>query len=777
MRNSYMRRVTLLFVRVLGYAVAAVILVVCLAIGTLSTGWGKNQLRRLIVSQANQYLTATLEIGRLEGSLYRGLTLSDIRLSRDGRPLVVVDQLSIDYRLAELLRPGTVLREIRLTRPRVSAARQPDGRWNLAALLRRDARQGPRSGPGRPLHVLSIWIVDGDIELVDPLTFGAVHVPSRFDNLNAHVSLDYEPVETQVTVTNASWMGAGLTMERLAGIIANGRNGWTFRDLGVRTRQSEFTLSGRVDRSVTPTMLDLQVDARRFAFPEWSPVLPALRNIAVTSAFALRFKGTSAKLATDLTLQSDAGGVQGAFVLDTTVPGWHGAGQVKIDRLNLARWLNRANDFSDLSGRVQFDLDLDLGRRFPRGSYDVDLVHAAFAGYEGDRVRAHGTITADQALVSNLTATAYGSDLLIASGAIDIDAPFRFHFQGTDRDLDLRRVPSTIPVPRVESTLAFDYDVTGQFRLPFITGSARFDDSEFLGAAIGRGAIGFIDTSNAPVRYTGEGDVSGFDIGRVGQGLDVAWMQEPRWAGTVAGHFQMEGVGGEPGSMALRGGGRLMRADLFGGRLADADVTVNVADGSLDGSFDGSFSGIDPAIAFVDPNMAASLTGSGRARMSVRDLLLETPELTDYEVDGTAELQQSVIGRLALDRGSLSAKLAGGVLDIASLQVGGPQIEGGGSGRIELGAGGNSHFDYDIVRGDLSLAADRIGANPFRPDAHEGHRDWTDNRPALHRRCHGQGPRQRRGESALDRRAVRHHGALERSGPKRRPSDRPRHVR
>ena len=51
----------------------------------VETGWAKNQIRHLIVRQANEYLTATLTIGRLEGSIFRGLQLGDITLARDGR--------------------------------------------------------------------------------------------------------------------------------------------------------------------------------------------------------------------------------------------------------------------------------------------------------------------------------------------------------------------------------------------------------------------------------------------------------------------------------------------------------------------------------------------------------------------------------------------------------------------------------------------------------------------------------------------------------------------
>ena len=62
--------------------------IVGVGVVVVETGWAKNRIRELIVRQANQYLTATLEIGRLEGSIFRGLQLGDIRLSRNNQAII-----------------------------------------------------------------------------------------------------------------------------------------------------------------------------------------------------------------------------------------------------------------------------------------------------------------------------------------------------------------------------------------------------------------------------------------------------------------------------------------------------------------------------------------------------------------------------------------------------------------------------------------------------------------------------------------------------------------
>ena len=66
------RRVLGRTARGLGYLAAAIILLAAVVVAILQTEWSTERLRRLVVAQANQYLTATLAIGRLEGSLIDG---------------------------------------------------------------------------------------------------------------------------------------------------------------------------------------------------------------------------------------------------------------------------------------------------------------------------------------------------------------------------------------------------------------------------------------------------------------------------------------------------------------------------------------------------------------------------------------------------------------------------------------------------------------------------------------------------------------------------------
>jgi hypothetical protein len=131
-------------------------------------------------------------------------------------------------------------------------------------------------------------------------------------------------------------------------------------------------------------------------------------------------------------------------------------------------------------------------------------------------------------------------------------------------------------VPRVASLLTFDYDVSGQFSHAFIAGRARFAPSTFLDASIGDGTTGTIDTSEQPIHFTGDGEIAEVRMRRFGEGLDVAWMRDPRYAGDLGGRFQVDVRGTDRATLALTASGRLRRASMFHGTLSDADVSVSL---------------------------------------------------------------------------------------------------------------------------------------------------------------------------------------------------------
>ena len=57
-----------------------------------------------------------------------------------------IDEVALSYSIRELVDNGVTIRRVRLTRPVVAAAKMPDGRWDLGALVKRESQEQERTG-------------------------------------------------------------------------------------------------------------------------------------------------------------------------------------------------------------------------------------------------------------------------------------------------------------------------------------------------------------------------------------------------------------------------------------------------------------------------------------------------------------------------------------------------------------------------------------------------------------------------------------------------------
>src|SRR5262245_40871896 len=251
------RRVSAAMAKTIVGVLAAILILIGAVLLIIETGWAKNRIRALIVSQANQYLTATLSIGRLEGSLLGGIQLGDVDVARGSQTLIHIDEIAVRYSIRELVQRGVVIRAVKLTRPRIVGSKQPDGKWDLGSLVKREAREQERTGPARPIEVQSIEIVDGRISLQNPLGFGPAHVPTDFESLNASFRFAYVPVRWSLVFDRVSFIGHApdLSVKRLSGTFGRGPTGWFFETFSVDTPRSGFTLDGVIDTGQHPTVL------------------------------------------------------------------------------------------------------------------------------------------------------------------------------------------------------------------------------------------------------------------------------------------------------------------------------------------------------------------------------------------------------------------------------------------------------------------------------------------------------------------------------------------
>jgi len=135
-----LRRVLLVFLTLLVTGVLATFIVI-------QSDWLRDRLRRLAISQAAQYLTGTLTIGRLSGSLFHDVVLDDVTLTQADGLVMHAARVSVKYDWRVLVQRHLVLDDLLVERPSLRIAEGPAG-WNVGHLLRK------RDTTGAPLVLL-----------------------------------------------------------------------------------------------------------------------------------------------------------------------------------------------------------------------------------------------------------------------------------------------------------------------------------------------------------------------------------------------------------------------------------------------------------------------------------------------------------------------------------------------------------------------------------------------------------------------------------------------
>src|SRR4029078_2980686 len=157
------------------------------------------------------------------------------------------------------------------------------------------------------------------------------------------------------------------------------------------------------------------------------------------------------------------------------------------------------------------------------------------------------------------------------------------------------------------------------------------------------------------------------------------------------------------------GGGHVTRADMFGGELTNAEVSIDIRDGSLSAAYAGQIANVNPAAALDDRRNDAYLTGSGTARISVNDLLIRTPELDDHEITSTINLEESRRRTMQLTSATMTSTLNGSTLTVDEFHGIGPAIDLQAVGRVEFDGQRSSQLDYTVNRADLTLFKEYVG--------------------------------------------------------------------
>lgn len=698
--------------------------VVAIALIVSQTPWFREWLRRYVVRESKQYLNGELTIGRIGGNLLFGLDVSDVAVDVSGERVVAVKALELDYSVFDFIAKGIVLDEIKLNAPVLRVERDRNG-WNLGRLVKEQAEEADRKGPGRPISLPSIEIWDASVYIDDKVGAGGYRLPRRIEDLDVRASYEYAPVHYSIEIGGISFKAASpqLTLSQLTGRLAVRDDNLYVEDLSIRTAESSLTIDGVVEQYLKTPVVKVTTTGRA-SLPEIARVLPAAAGYGLHPTFDLRADGPADKLGLRLDVRSEAGAIQGDVTADVQAPDFAVRGDIGVEHLNLAPLLKNPEQRSDITGTAKLDVRMASS---PATAPVTDRLTGTFAfegpaimaaGYSATNVKLSGAFAGERVNIEG-RAAAYGGTAT-AKGFIVPPAEGRelaFELRGAADNLDLRNLPAATGAPQLATDLSVtQYSIAGRGRT--ISGNAVLNESRVEGATIAGGTAAEFEARPDGLSFGARGSIAQLNPQRLGRGLKVPALDKPAYDGVVNAQFDVKGAmprvaPGAPEDARMKGmtldaTGTVRESAIMGGQLPQVNFEAHLAGGALQAEVDGRFEGFDPAALANRKDLAGRVTGAVELSAHLADITAPiTPEAVTAE--GQVALESSTVGALKIDSASVDGKYASQVADLTTVQVTGPDLKVDASGRLALDRTSTSGLKYHVEATNLAELAKLAG--------------------------------------------------------------------
>jgi autotransporter translocation and assembly factor TamB len=694
--------------------------VLILALIATQTPWFKDWLRRYIVREASQVLNGELTIDRLSGSLFFGIAMSGVTLTQQGEKIISIKDLHVDYSVFELISRGIALREIELNQPVVLARRTPEG-WNMARLIKRERKEGERTGPARAVTIGRILLHDGFVGI----DRGGNETREEISKLDADFGFVYAPVRFTIDIGRLSLRSSNpaLTLSQLSGSVTVAGDDIHINRLNTRLPESEMRVDGVIRNYKKTPQFDLDVASSKLTFTEVGALLPAMRRIQVQPTFTMKVTGPLSRLQAKLNLRSrDGGNVTGTVYTDTTARPIRFDGDVDARGVNLAPWINNPRFAGAITGRARFDLRLpDSDHHKPiSGTYHFTGPSVTTAGYAAQDVDVRGSFAGAKVIIDQGRANAYGASTT-ATGLVDGTVeghPVRYQFQGRATHADLRQMPQQLSAPPLATNLDVDYNLQGEGTS--IKAEALLHPSEVEGSHVADGTRGRLSWDGKRLSYAGDGVVTNMDLQRLGRALKIRALTDERFRGAVGGQFHVEATGKGLSEMVLTASGTVHDSSLFGAQFPQVEFETHFNHAAFDATAKGQFASLDPARVIGDDTYKAALNGTVDGRVAIPDLR-ETFTFDVLKFDGHVQLRDSAVRGVSMATASFDGSLEGAVLTARQFTFDGPDLKGSATGSYSFTNRATSNLTYDITAPDLA----RLGTLTNQPISGVAHAQGT----------------------------------------------------
>ncbi|TAK58140.1 MAG: hypothetical protein EPO24_08855, partial [Bacteroidetes bacterium] len=305
--------------KIIGYALGIVFLLLFLLSIFSQTQYFKDTLRPIIIAQLSKSINGTVHIGKIRGNFFNTLSVDSLSIFYGNDPVFSIGRVSVSYDPISLFKSTIIIDTLSLEAPRVSLLKLNDSSWNVDKLFK-PATDTSTGKFDKTIVLKAFTLRNGILSLHDSLHYQnndtATHDFQRVDYHNFDVTnLDIflsavikdKDIKTNITAIRFISLAPRFVLESFRGDFSVDTSGIIAEDVSIKTANSEISFSAQLSKenifdgfylpALEHNTTTLEFDAERIDFAELKQFLPELQFLSGTASLDIDVEGEFGNLA------------------------------------------------------------------------------------------------------------------------------------------------------------------------------------------------------------------------------------------------------------------------------------------------------------------------------------------------------------------------------------------------------------------------------------------------------------------------------------------------
>ncbi len=356
------------------------------------TGLFREQVRKILVEEANKSLNAEVEIGELRGNFLSHLGIEDIQIIQNDAILVKINNIEFSYNLLNLLNREIYIKSLVLEIEALNLVETDVGEWNILNLVAPpvaevdDEREKTPSPWSFVLAEITVQLDEISIHHYQPDS----NLPASINDLKLKANASYSDKSSELVISDFSLSSELIDLSKLTANIVMEDDELEIKHLQIKTEQSDITASGKI--IMTEPTANLKLSAKPFAISEFAQMFDLDIQGAPVVHIALAYEDDSIDLELDITEGSQSIDLSAKVSNLSSEPSYVLSAQ--SNNFDLGYWLKDDLLASSLNAVVEMEGEgIDPEQMFTKLKLRLD--NSTFGHYSVEHLALHGTKAAD----------------------------------------------------------------------------------------------------------------------------------------------------------------------------------------------------------------------------------------------------------------------------------------------------------------------------------------------------------------------------------------------